>query len=135
MSAPGCRQELRTLADEPECPCGTLMASSTIKFGCDAVSERVVLRLRIEDAVALVFFLLMLAARLLSRELRHEMVSPADVLIVIPAITLLLAKELVQYFLPGTKRTSSAEPACDGSPPHHERTESPLASLWQFARP
>ncbi len=57
------------------------------------------IRLRLEDLVALVFFLLTLAIKIIFRELRQENVSPADVLIIIPAVSLLLAKELVHYFV------------------------------------
>jgi membrane-associated phospholipid phosphatase len=65
-------------------------------------SERAVrLDLRLEDAVALGFFLLNLALQLIFSELRGENLSPADVLIIIPAIAVLLAKELVHYFVAG----------------------------------
>ena len=62
---------------------------------------RVMLRVRLEDAIALLFFLLTLGLRIFFRELRLDMVSPADVLIIIPAVTLLVAKELACYFMPG----------------------------------
>src|SRR5438034_10419532 len=61
------------------------------------------LHLRLEDLVALAFFLLTLAMKIFFRELRREDVSPADVLIIIPAVSLLLAKELVHYFVGGRR--------------------------------
>ncbi len=65
-------------------------------------SERAIrFGLRLEDAVALGFFLLNLVLQLIFSELRGENLSPADVLIIIPAIAVLLAKELVHYFLAG----------------------------------
>ena len=57
------------------------------------------LHLRLEDAVALVFFLLNLLMKLIFSEVRGENLSPADVLIIIPAVALLMAKELVHYFM------------------------------------
>lgn len=63
-----------------------------------------VLSLRLEDVVALVFFLLTLVIKIVFREIREENVSPADVLIIIPAVSLLLAKELVHYFVAGPGR-------------------------------
>src|SRR6266513_4512665 len=72
------------------------------------------LHLRLEDLVALVFFLLTLAMKILFRELRRENVGPADVLIIIPAVSLLLAKELVHYFVAG-RREPAAPAATEGS--------------------
>ncbi len=69
----------------------------------------VTLRLRLEDAVALAFFLVSLGMRLVFRGYEHRFLSPADVLIIIPAVSLLLAKELVHYFVAGTKSASDAE--------------------------
>ena len=73
---------------------------------------RLTLRLRLEDFVALTFFFISLALRLLIRGPEHRSLSPADVLIIIPAMTLLLAKELVHYFVVGRKESSasSADP-------------------------
>jgi membrane-associated phospholipid phosphatase len=62
-------------------------------------SSRLPLRLRLEDVVALTFFLITLAVRVLLRGIRHSNLNPADVLVIIPAVSLLLAKELVHYFL------------------------------------
>ncbi len=62
---------------------------------------RMAFRLRLEDAVALAFFLINLAMRIIFRELERQNLSPADVLIIIPAVCLLLAKELVHYFVAG----------------------------------
>ncbi len=67
---------------------------------------RVVLRLRLEDAVALAFFLINLAVRITFRGLERRNVSPADVLIIIPAVSLLVAKELVHYFVSGKQSVS-----------------------------
>jgi membrane-associated phospholipid phosphatase len=64
-------------------------------------SPRLTLHVRLEDMVALVFFLLNLLLRIIFRGLAGQNFSPADVLIIIPAVTLLLAKELVHYFLAG----------------------------------
>lgn len=80
--------------------------------------SRLTFRLRLEDGVALGFFLLTLALRLIFRSLERHNPSPADVLIIIPAVTLLLAKELIHYFL-------------SASPQGQRASESP----WEFARP
>ncbi len=66
-----------------------------------ANSHRLTLRLRLEDLVALTFLLINLLLRILSRGVVHQNFSPADVLIIIPAVTLLLGKELVHYFIAG----------------------------------
>ena len=68
-----------------------------------ASSPRVVFRLRLEDLVALTFFLLNLFLRVIYRGLKAGNFSPADVLIIIPAVTLLLAKEMVHYFMAGSE--------------------------------
>jgi membrane-associated phospholipid phosphatase len=81
-------------------------------------SARLTLPVRLEDMVALVFFLLSLLIRIVFRSLQGSSFTPADVLIIIPAVTLLLAKELVYYFMAG--RSGSAAPS-----------EGP----WDFARP
>lgn len=64
-------------------------------------NNRLMVKLRFEDLVALTFFLINLAMRILFRGLRHGNLSPADVLIIIPAVSLLLAKEMVHYFMAG----------------------------------
>jgi len=66
-------------------------------------SARLTLPVRLEDMVALVFFLLNLLLRVVFRSLHGSNFTPADVLIIIPAVTLLLAKELVYYFLKGKR--------------------------------
>jgi len=66
-----------------------------------ASSSRLTLHVRLEDLVALVFFLLNLLLRIIFRGLEGQNFSPADVLIIIPAVTLLLAKEMVHYFMGG----------------------------------
>ncbi len=68
-------------------------------------------RFRLEDLVALGFFLINLVIRILFRKLRHQTWSPADVLIIIPAVSLLLAKELVHHFV--GKREARLESAGD----------------------
>ena len=77
-----------------------------------ASNHRLIIRPRLEDLVALTFFLLNLALRVLVRGAEHSSLSPADVLIIIPAMTLLLAKELVHYFVVGKKESfaSFADP-------------------------
>jgi len=69
---------------------------------------RLIVRSRLEDLVALAFFLLNLILRVILRGTEHANLSPADVLIIIPAMTLLLAKELVHYFLVGKKESSAS---------------------------
>jgi membrane-associated phospholipid phosphatase len=64
--------------------------------------------LRLEDAVALAFFLINLALRLIFWGLASVNVGPADVLAIIPAVCLLLAKELGHYFVAGR---AEAQPA------------------------
>ena len=75
-------------------------------------NRRLIIRARLEDFVALTFFVLSFALRLIFRRAAHASLSPADVLIIIPAMTLLLAKELVHYFVAGKKESpaSSADP-------------------------
>jgi membrane-associated phospholipid phosphatase len=75
-----------------------------------ANSSRLNFNLRLEDLVALTFFLLNLLLRIIFRGLKGGNFSPADVLIIIPAVTLLLAKEMVHYFMAGTQnRAAGAE--------------------------
>lgn len=62
---------------------------------------RTILRIRLEDAVALSFFFFYLALAFFFRELREHPTSPLNVMIVIPAVSLLLVKELVHYFVAG----------------------------------
>src|SRR5271157_2166988 len=64
-------------------------------------SSRLTLRVRLEDVVAIIFFLLNLFLRIIFHGLKGGNFSPADVLVIIPAVTLLLAKELVHYFMAG----------------------------------
>jgi membrane-associated phospholipid phosphatase len=68
---------------------------------------RLVFRLRLEDLVALTFFLITLSIRILVQGFRQVELSPADVLIIIPAVTLLIAKEIVHYFVVSRKADSS----------------------------
>ncbi|HEV2348387.1 MAG TPA: phosphatase PAP2 family protein [Terriglobia bacterium] len=70
---------------------------------------RITLRVRLEDAVALAFFFLYLALAIFFSEMRQDAPDPANVLIVIPALCLLLIKELVHYFVTGKdKQLASA---------------------------
>ena len=71
-----------------------------------ANKRRLIIRSRLEDLVALAFFSLNLVLRVIFRGVGHANLSPADVLIIIPAMTLLLAKELVHYFVVGKKQPS-----------------------------
>ncbi len=74
-------------------------------------SERLTLPFRLEDFVALIFFFICLVVQIIFREVRGLPPSPAGVLIIIPAVALLLAKELVHYFFVG--RQAGADPADD----------------------
>ena len=74
-------------------------------------SQRLTLPLRLEDLVALAFFLVCLAVQIVFREVRGLTLSPGDVLIIIPAMALLLAKELVHYFVIG--KQADGDPADD----------------------
>jgi membrane-associated phospholipid phosphatase len=95
------------------------------------------LRLRLEDVVALVFFLLTLVMKIVFRELRQENVSPADVLIIIPAVSLLLAKELVHYFMAGLQKpaagagTGERAPSAAGARPELKDFVRPY---WRIVR-
>jgi|ERR1019366_4737742 membrane-associated phospholipid phosphatase len=83
--------------------------------------SRLTLPVRLEDAVALAFFLITLLLRILSRGLVRQNLSPADVLIIIPAVALLLAKELVHYFVAGkTERAVSTQGPLDFVRPYWE---------------
>jgi membrane-associated phospholipid phosphatase len=64
------------------------------------------LTLRLEDLVALLFFLLFLAMQVVFNEARGLPVSPSGVMVVIPAVALLLAKELAHSLMgPGQPST------------------------------
>jgi len=63
-----------------------------------------ILRWRLEDALALTFFLLTLGMRIVFRGIDRSIPTPADVLIVIPAVSLLIGKELVHYFVSRERR-------------------------------
>lgn len=58
---------------------------------------------RLEDVIALLFFLINLLLEICFRELRGQSMDPSDVMIVIPAVALLLAKEVVNYFIGGAE--------------------------------
>jgi membrane-associated phospholipid phosphatase len=59
------------------------------------------LRFRLEDEAALAFFIAFLTVELIFSEVRGGAAKPADVLIIIPAVALLLAKEVIHYFVAG----------------------------------
>src|SRR5579875_655906 len=63
----------------------------------------VMLDFRVEDAVAMLFFLINMALEFFFRKLRGQSFDASDVMIVIPAVALLLAKEVVNYFIAGTE--------------------------------
>ncbi|MGH9358499.1 MAG: phosphatase PAP2 family protein [Candidatus Acidiferrales bacterium] len=65
--------------------------------------DSVKLDFRLEDAVALIFFLINVALEIFFRKLRGQSFDASDVMIVIPAVALLLAKEVVNYFIAGTE--------------------------------
>jgi membrane-associated phospholipid phosphatase len=73
-----------------------------------ANNRRLIIHPRLEDLVALAFFLLNLCFQVIFREAAHTNLSPADVLIIIPAMTLLLGKELVHYFVAGKQESSAS---------------------------
>jgi membrane-associated phospholipid phosphatase len=56
---------------------------------------------RLEDVVALLFFSINLLLEIFFREFRGQPLDPSDVMIVIPAVALLLAKEVANYFIAG----------------------------------
>ena len=66
-------------------------------------NDRATIRLRLEDVVGLTFFLLTMAIRAFVRGLDWALFSPADVLVIIPAVTVLLAKEFIHYFVIGAR--------------------------------
>src|SRR5579863_930103 len=63
--------------------------------------SRIILRIRLEDAVALAFFLVYILLAFFFRELRHQPASSINILIIIPAVCLLLAKEITHNFVSG----------------------------------
>ncbi len=62
---------------------------------------RLILRFRLEDIIALIFFLAYLVVAVAFRGVRRENLSPGDVLIIIPAVALLLVKEVTHHFMSG----------------------------------
>ena len=74
-------------------------------------NQRLTLPFRLEDLVALTFFFICLIVQIVFREVRGLTLSPADVLIIIPAMALLLAKELVHYFV--VRKRADGDPADD----------------------
>lgn len=71
--------------------------------------RRISFGLRLEDVVALVFFAANFGLQLVFSQLRGENLSPADVLVIIPAVAVLLAKELVHYFIAGGGRGAEGD--------------------------
>jgi membrane-associated phospholipid phosphatase len=76
-----------------------------------AATNRVPIHLRLEDLVALTFFLLTAGMRIFVKGLRSEFFSPADVLVIFPAMTILLAKEFIHYFWMGSRAGAAASAA------------------------
>src|SRR5271169_5304028 len=73
-------------------------------------SARLTLNVRLEDAAALTFFFGYLALAVFFEELRQEAISPVNVLIIVPAVCLLLLKEMIHYFVAGKQgRSESGE--------------------------
>lgn len=68
-----------------------------------ASPSRVTFHLRLEDLVALTFFIFTAGVRLFVRGFASEFFSPADVLVIVPAMTILLAKEFIHYFWMGSQ--------------------------------
>lgn len=86
-----------------------------------ASSQRLTVRFRLEDLVALTFLLINLLLRISFRTTQRQNLNPADVLIIIPAVTLLLGKEVVHYFLAGkSQKAGSAEGPWDFVRPYWE---------------
>ena len=56
-------------------------------------------RLRLEDTIALTFFLFTLIITLVFRPMRQGSVRPQDVMIIVPSMFVLLLKEVVHYFI------------------------------------
>ncbi len=71
-------------------------------------NNRLTLHLRLEDVVALMFFFSTLFMRLVFGTLERRNLSPADVLIIIPAVARLMGKELVHYFIAGKGRAAAS---------------------------
>src|SRR5436309_12085999 len=63
--------------------------------------NKVALSLRLEDAIALVFFLVYLVVLLIFRQARAEVLNPADVEVIAPAILLLFGKEIAHSLASG----------------------------------
>jgi membrane-associated phospholipid phosphatase len=87
-------------------------------------NQRLNLSFRLEDLVALTFFFICLMVQVVFREVRGLTLSPADVLIIIPAMALLLAKELVHYFVLGKQ--------ADGDPADELRRF--IRPYWEIVR-
>ncbi len=81
---------------------------------------RFIFNARLEDLVALAFFVFNLMVRLIFHGFDLQNYSPSDVLIIIPALTLLLAKEVVYYFMAGKHRTAVDEGPMDFARPYFE---------------
>ena len=83
-------------------------------------SRRLTFHARLEDLVALTFFLLTLLLRFICHGFDTQNFSPADVLIIIPAMTLLLAKEMVYYFMASKRQLAVSEGPLDFARPYWE---------------
>jgi membrane-associated phospholipid phosphatase len=92
---------------------------------------RLTFNVRLEDLVALTFFLLTLLIRVVFHGFDIQNFSPADVLIIIPAVTLLLAKEMVYYFLAGKHGpVANSQGPLDFARPYWEITRDWLPFLF-----
>jgi membrane-associated phospholipid phosphatase len=81
-------------------------------------SQRLTFPVRLEDLVALTFFLITLLLRIVFRGLEGQSINPADALIIVPSVALLLAKEMVHYFMAGKAGAAA-----------------PTEGAWDFIRP
>lgn len=63
--------------------------------------KELTLRFRIEDVIALLFFLINVILELSFREFRGKPLDTSDVMIVMPAIGLIVAKEIADHFITG----------------------------------
>lgn len=70
--------------------------------------DKAPLTLRLEDAIALAFFLAYLAVLVIFREAHAQVMSPADVEIIAPAVLLLFGKEIVHSLVSGKKGAPEA---------------------------
>jgi membrane-associated phospholipid phosphatase len=70
--------------------------------------NELILGFRVEDIIALLFFLINISLEIFFRELRGKPLDASDVMIVISAVALILAKELANHFVAGDGGRRSA---------------------------